>query len=219
MCGKKIMVNILLFILSTIPTIFLMSITGNLFEINYMTILMVCFCFFCAFNGNEEHKEVQRSKAHWLKVYCAYSIDIVLYFVVLNVFKFIQEILSYKASLTLYLSLIMLLNNQVFFRSIGFRIFNLRINNDTFLNKIKIITINYIIFSVDFFITLIILFPSYESSLKPGCEFLILIEIINIWTRIRFFKTQSLLEKILKIQIFHEQDIRKDSSDTGILLR
>lgn len=207
------LMNLLLYFITTLPTLTLLIVTGNILKINYLTILIILMAILVMFDNQQKEEVSGVKEVRWIKVYSAYLIDIVIYFSILILINKFYERYFYYAPITYtaYFSSFLLFNNQVFFRSIGFRIFGIFITNNSSIEKGKIIIINYIIFGIDILLTINNKFPNYESIIKPISEFLIMLCFFNISSRIWIFKTQSALEKLLNVHIYQKGKLNNET--------
>lgn len=191
-----------IYILALCPSLFSMFFSHTI-NVNYLTLLMVMFFPYCILRKNTNTCEYEFEEITWIRLFFAFLIDIFFFFIIMNVLAKTYESgpLFSSPKLTVYFGFWLLMINQVFFRSPGFFILNLYIPNKTSKEKIKILFMNFIVHSFFYSLILRIQFPKIQSSLDYFLILYLLLFFINTFSRIFYFKTYSLLEKKLNIQI------------------
>ncbi len=209
---KSIIHNIALYILSLLPVMILV-ITSNNLGINFFSIMVIIYLILLCIPKSQKNQGNYTIGVRWIKVYAAYLIDIMILITILLFISrlYDNQILKSSSRLNVYLGLFLLIENQIFFRSIGFRIFRIYIPNDTTMEKFKIIILNIFICSPIYFLILGMQFPMIESSMDLISEFLIMLCFFNISSRIWIFKTQSALEKLLNVHIYQKGKLNNET--------
>lgn len=130
-------------------------------------------------------------------------IDLFLYIIYFGVcyviFNFFPKIRSLNF---FYLFLYMFINKNIFRQSLGAKIVKIKIENERLIDKIKILVNNFLIISPIYVMLLKYRIQMLESIEKALVEFLLLVNLINIFTRLFVLKKKSIFEEILKLNYF-----------------
>lgn len=136
------------------------------------------------------------------KLIIAYLIDGLLLIVVCGVIKILFDFFIVLKSINIvYVCLILLLQRQIFIQSLGFRLMKIKISNDTFIKKIKILIINFLYLSPIYILFLNNNIHLEKEIIDVAFLILILINIVNLSVRYFITKSNSLYEIIFNIQI------------------
>ena len=142
-------------------------------------------------NENVRLKDIVKAKAlNSILLICLFGI---LY----AIFSIFPKSRSFN---TFILPIFLALNLNVIRQSFGFKICKIKIKNDSFSSKLKILINNFFVVSPLYLVMLKINFPISENVIKILAEVMLLLNILNLCTRMFVFKKNSLLEKILHIE-------------------
>lgn len=107
--------------------------------------------------------------------------------------------------------LYIILTSNVILQSPGYRICKIKIRNETFILKLKILMNNFIVISPLYLVALKFRFNIPEKILKPLVESMFFINTINIFSRFFIIKKESALEKILGLEYVSQKQSNEET--------
>lgn len=140
------------------------------------------------------------------KVYGAYLIDFLVLLLAIILIKFFFDFFSNLKSLNvIYVFMILLLQKQVFYQSLGFKIMKLKYENKSFLMKLKLLIMNFLFLSPIYLLFIGNRFSISKDITDLFFSFLFLLNTVNLLFRIFISKSSSLFERILNIHICRKE--------------
>ena len=112
------------------------------------------------------------------------------------IFEFCPKTRSFNA---FYLPLYIFCNMYLFGQTVGCKITKIKLVNESFLDKVKIFLNNFLIISPIYCMVLKNKIHVAESAVKVLVEFLLLLNLINIFVRLFVLKKKSLFEGVLNL--------------------
>lgn len=153
-------------------------------------------------------KEVYKDTIKVKKLIVAYFIDVVFLVVICVFIKALFDFFPVLKSINVvYVCLILLLQKQIFIPSLGFSLMKIRISNDTFKKKIKILIMNFLYLSPVYILFLNNKIHLRKEILDAIFLLLLLINLVNLFIRYFITKSNSLYEILLNIQINSKDEI------------
>lgn len=121
---------------------------------------------------------------------------IVLFGILYLVFELCPKTRSYN---TFFLPLYIFLDMNLFGQTVGGKITKIKLVNETFYDKLKIFLNNFLIVSPVYILLVQKKFLIVEAKIKLIVEFLLLLNLINLFARLFIIRKKSLFEEILGI--------------------
>ena len=202
--------NILIITIEIATLIFTIDYTSD--WIQYIWLIPIPVILFCQLFIKENKVEDEVKKTRLFDIFVsegANTIFVFLYFLLYVLIRKFVPVISGKNCMTLMMFL--LLNKDVFKQSLGGRMQSVRIINDTLLDKLKILFKNFILISPMYLVTIM---P--ENTIVHGSKseiiaaLLIIINLINIWSRFYIFKFNSFLERLVHIKYMKVRKVKDD---------
>lgn len=202
--------NILIITIEIATLIFTIDYTSD--WIQYIWLIPIPVILFCQLFIKENKVEDEVKKTRLFDIFVsegANTIFVFLYFLLYVLIRKFVPVISGKNCMTLMMFL--LLNKDVFKQSLGGRMQSVRIINDTLLDKLKILFKNFILISPMYLVTIM---P--ENTIVHGSKseiiaaILIIINIVNIWSRFYIFKFNSFLERLVHIKYMKVRKVKDE---------
>ena len=202
--------NILIITIEIATLIFTIDYTSD--WIQYIWLIPIPVILFCQLFIKENKVEDEVKKTRLFDIFVsegANTIFVFLYFLLYVLIRKFVPVISGKNCMTLMMFL--LLNKDVFKQSLGGRMQSVRIINETLLDKLKILFKNFILISPMYLVTIM---P--ENTIVHGSKseiiaaLLIIINLINIWSRFYIFKFNSFLERLVHIKYMKVRKVKDD---------
>lgn len=139
-------------------------------------------------------------------VYGAYLIDFLVILLTIILIRIFFDFFSNLKSLNvIYVYMILLLQKQVFYQSLGFKIMKLKYENKSFLKKLKLLIMNFLYLSPIYLLFIGNRFAISKDSTNLFFFLLFLLNTVNLLFRLFILKSSSLFEKILNIHIYRKE--------------
>ena len=202
--------NILIITIEIATLIFTIDYTSD--WIQYIWLIPIPVILFCQLFIKENKVEDEVKKTRLFDIFVSEGVNTIfvfLYFLLYVLIRKFVPVISGKNCMTLMMFL--LLNKDVFKQSLGGRMQSVRIINDTLLDKLKILFKNFILISPMYLVTIM---P--ENTIVHGSKseiiaaILIIINIINIWSRFYIFKFNSFLERLVHIKYMKVRKVKDE---------
>lgn len=190
------------FIISILPAILLLPIIRydkNLFS--YLWFLPIPIIIAIYLTDTKKSEKFKKDEISILTICKANTINVIFFIIFFCFIYVIKDLFPSAYSYNVWiLPMYFCLNLNYLWQSSGFKIMNIKVSNDNDLDKIKILINNFLIISPTYFVSLENNFLESSSKLTRFEEMLVLINILNFFTRIFILRENSLFEKILGIE-------------------